>query len=116
MVGRQLRFHFARKRYYISTGYPDTPQHRKLAKLKASEIEKDILYERFDPKDLGKYKSEFDNRDITPSFTPSVSQQTLPQLWENIRILNVQAYHQVLWQRIILKLLVALGYNCLVSP
>ncbi len=78
----QLRFHFARKRYYISTGYPDTPQHRKLAKLKASEIEKDILYERFDPKDLGKYKSEFDNRHITPSSTPSVSQPTLPQLWE----------------------------------
>ena len=78
----QLRFHFARKRYYISTGYPDTPQHRKLAKLKASEIEKDILFERFDPKDLGKYKSEFDNRHITPSSTPSPSQPTLPQLWE----------------------------------
>ncbi|NJM18326.1 MAG: DUF3596 domain-containing protein [Richelia sp. RM1_1_1] len=78
----QLRFHFARKRYYISTGYPDTPQHRKLAKLKASEIEKDILFERFDPKVLGKYKSEFDNRNITPSSTPSVSQPTLPQLWE----------------------------------
>ncbi|NJM22697.1 MAG: tyrosine-type recombinase/integrase [Richelia sp. RM2_1_2] len=78
----QLRFHFARKRYYISTGYPDTPHHRKLAKLKASEIEKDILFERFDPKDLGKYKSEFDNRHITPSSTPSVSQPTLPQLWE----------------------------------
>ncbi|MEA5599250.1 Arm DNA-binding domain-containing protein [Rivularia sp. UHCC 0363] len=78
----QLRFHFARKRYYISTGYPDTPHHRKLAKLKASEIEKDILYERFDPKDLGKYKSEFDNRHITPSSTPSPSQPTLPQLWE----------------------------------
>ncbi|MEB3214667.1 MAG: tyrosine-type recombinase/integrase [Nostocales cyanobacterium 94392] len=78
----QLRFHFARKRYYISTGYPDTPHHRKLAKLKASEIEKDILFERFDPKDLGKYKSEFDSRDITPSSTPSPSQLTLPQLWE----------------------------------
>ncbi|WP_375340482.1 Arm DNA-binding domain-containing protein [Plectonema radiosum] len=23
----QLRFHFAGKRYYISTGYPYTPQH-----------------------------------------------------------------------------------------
>ena len=39
----QLRFHFSGKRYYISTGYPDTPHHRKLAKLKASEIEKDIF-------------------------------------------------------------------------
>jgi Arm DNA-binding domain len=42
----QLRFHFAGKRHYISTGYPDTPQHWKLAELKTSEIEKDILCER----------------------------------------------------------------------
>jgi integrase len=54
----QLRFHFAGKRHYISTGYPDTPQHWKLAELKASEIEKDILCERFDPKDLSKYTPE----------------------------------------------------------
>jgi integrase len=38
----QLRFHFAGKRHYISTSYPDTPHHWKLAELKASEIEKDI--------------------------------------------------------------------------
>ncbi len=85
MVGRQLRFHFARKRYYISTGYPDTPHHRKLAKLKASEIEKDILFERFDPKDLDKYKSQVDSKEITPftpSSTPSASQPSLVKLWE----------------------------------
>ncbi|MEO0684899.1 MAG: tyrosine-type recombinase/integrase [Cyanobacteria bacterium J06649_11] len=81
----QLRFHFARKRDYISTGYPDTPHHRKLAKLKASEIEKDILFERFDPNDLDKYKSQVDSGEITPftpSSTPSASQASLVQLWE----------------------------------
>lgn len=58
----QLRFHFAGKRHYISTGYPDTPQHWKLAQLKAAELEKDILYERFDPQDLGKYTMEGSGR------------------------------------------------------
>ncbi|MBD2510714.1 hypothetical protein H6G91_26175 [Nostoc muscorum FACHB-395] len=32
--------------YYLSTGWLDTPASRKLAKLKAEEIEKDILYEQ----------------------------------------------------------------------
>jgi integrase len=51
----QLVFSFGGKRHYLSTGYPDTSQYHKLAKMKASEIEKDILYERFDPT-LEKYK------------------------------------------------------------
>lgn len=78
----QLRFHFAGKRHYISTGYPDTPQHWKLAELKASEIEKDILCERFDPKDLSKYTPEGSVRKaraVTPSKT---GQSSLPQLWD----------------------------------
>jgi integrase len=45
----QLRFRVQGKRYYLSTGLADTLANRKLAQLKASEIEKDILYERFDP-------------------------------------------------------------------
>ncbi|MHC5733192.1 MAG: Arm DNA-binding domain-containing protein, partial [Nostoc sp.] len=44
----QLRFRYRGKRYYISTGLADTPNNRKLAELKASEIEKDILCERLD--------------------------------------------------------------------
>ncbi len=78
----QLRFHFAGKRHYISTGYPDTPQHWKLAQLKASEIEKDILCERFDPKDLSKYSPEGAARKLTPITPPKKSQPNLPELWE----------------------------------
>jgi hypothetical protein len=44
----QLVFSFGGKRHYLSTGYPDTPQYRKLAQMKATEIDKDILYERFE--------------------------------------------------------------------
>jgi integrase len=77
----QLRFHFAGKRHYISTGYPDTPQHWKLAQLKASEIEKDILCERFDPKDLSKYTPEGSFRKAKTGIASS-KQPTLPQLWE----------------------------------
>ena len=78
----QLRFNFAGKRYYISTGFPDTPHHRKLAQLKASEIEKDILYERFDPKDLGRYTFEGVNRTNESNSSPSKNQPDLSQLWE----------------------------------
>jgi integrase len=79
----QLRFHFAGKRHYISTGYPDTPHHWKLAQLKASEIEKDILYERFDPQDLSKYTTEGSSRHKSQTFVAlQKTQHTLPQLWE----------------------------------
>lgn len=44
------------ERRYFSLGYPDTAQHRKIAKLKAGQIERDILFERFDPT-LEKYRS-----------------------------------------------------------
>jgi integrase len=78
----QMRFHFAGKRHYISTGYPGTPQHWKLAELKASEIEKDILCERFDPKDLSKYTPEGSVRKAQAGTPSQKSQPTLPQLWE----------------------------------
>jgi hypothetical protein len=42
----QLRFRVQGKRYYLSTGLADTLANRRLAQLKASEIEKDILYDR----------------------------------------------------------------------
>lgn len=44
------------QRYYFTLGYPDTAQHRKIAHLKAGQIERDILFERFDPT-LEKYRS-----------------------------------------------------------
>jgi integrase len=100
----QLRFHFAGKRHYISTGYPDTPQHCKLAQLKASEIEKDILCERFDPKDLSKYSPEGAARKLTP-ITPSKSLNPTSQNYgRNIQNFNDLIYRRVPWQRIIKKL------------
>ncbi|BAU10282.1 phage integrase [Leptolyngbya sp. NIES-3755] len=51
----QLVFSYGGKRHYLSTGLVDTATNQRLAQLKASEIEKDILYERFDPT-LEKYK------------------------------------------------------------
>lgn len=51
----QLRFRYGGKRHYLSLELADTPTNRKFAQAKASEIENDILYERFD-QTLAKYK------------------------------------------------------------
>jgi integrase len=77
----QLRFSFAGKRQYLSTGYPDTPTYRKLAEIKAAEIEKDILYERFDPSDLSKYRTQTQAQQVTP-VTPSEESVSLVMLWD----------------------------------
>lgn len=55
----QLRFSYGGKRHYLSLGLADTSTNRKLAELRASEIEKDILYERFD-ETLQKHKPDLD--------------------------------------------------------
>lgn len=65
----QLRFRFGGKRHYLSTGLPDTVPNRKLAEPKASEIEKDILFERFDPT-LEKYKPISSLSTVTPIQKP----------------------------------------------
>jgi integrase len=74
----QLRFSFGGKRRYLSMGLPDIPINRRLAELKAAEIEKDILYERFDTT-LQKYQSASSQKAITPTKT---SQPNLDELWE----------------------------------
>ncbi len=74
----QLVFSFGGKRHYLSTGYPDTPQYRKLAQMKATEIEKDILYERFD-ETLAKYKPKSALSTVTPTL-PQFLPQQLPWL------------------------------------
>jgi len=76
----QLVFSFGGKRHYLSTGYPDTPQYRKLAKMKASEIEKDILYERFDST-LEKYKPKSALSTVTPVTPISTPKPNLAELW-----------------------------------
>ena len=53
----QLVFSWQRKRYYFSTGLPDTPLNRKLAEQKARQIELDIVSGNFDPT-LDKYRPE----------------------------------------------------------
>ncbi len=35
----QLRFSYGGKRHYLSTGLPDLPANRKMAQLRAAEIE-----------------------------------------------------------------------------
>lgn len=76
----QLRLRFAGKRHYISLGFSDTPQNRKLAEMKAREIELDILAGHFD-QSLAKYKPQSalkveETEEITPKVTP-----TIQELW-----------------------------------
>ena len=80
----QLVFSYGGKRHYISTGLTDSPTTRKLADLKAKEIEKDILYERFD-ETLAKYKNPNSSSlsSVTPDFTPTCRDEpSLDVLWE----------------------------------
>ena len=77
----QLRFNYGGKRHYLSTGLADTVANRKLAELRAAEIEKDILFERFDPT-LEKYNPRSVLSTVTP-ITPSQKlQPKLDELWD----------------------------------
>lgn len=73
----QLRFRFASKRHYISLGFSDTSENRKLAEMKAREIELDILSGHFD-QTLAKYKPQsafsVTSPDVTPTVTPSLKE------------------------------------------
>jgi integrase len=77
----QLRFRYRGERYYISTGLADTPNNRKLAELKASEIEKDILCERLDLT-LEKYQAQSALTTITPITPIKKPKPELDQLWD----------------------------------
>ncbi|MGA7935237.1 MAG: DUF3596 domain-containing protein, partial [Kovacikia sp.] len=64
----------------ISLGFADTPKNRKLAEMKAREIELDILSGHFD-QSLAKYKPQAaisleTSEEITPNLTP-----TIQDLW-----------------------------------
>ncbi len=79
----QLVFSFRGKRHYLSTGFPDTKANRKLAEMKARQIELDILCDNFDIT-LEKYKPQSQQVALTPSFTPSVKNYaSLGDLWES---------------------------------
>ncbi|WP_035986997.1 site-specific integrase [Leptolyngbya sp. KIOST-1] len=76
----QLRFRHAGERHYISIGLSDSPEGRKLAEMKAREIELDILSGNFD-QTLAKYKPQsamsVASLDITPKTTPKLN-----ELWQ----------------------------------
>lgn len=76
----QLRFRYRGERYYISTGLADTPNNRKLAELRASEIEKDILCERLDLT-LQRYQPQSALTTITPITPIKKPKPELDELW-----------------------------------
>jgi integrase len=77
----QLVFRIAGKRYYLSTGFTDSIANRKVAEMKARQIELDIMSGNFDPT-LAKYKPEALLHKLTPSITP-IAATSLVDLWEN---------------------------------
>jgi integrase len=77
----QLVFRIAGKRYYLSTGFTDSIANRKVAEMKARQIELDIMSGNFDPT-LAKYKPEALLHKLTPSITP-IAATSLVDLWES---------------------------------
>ncbi|WP_413174502.1 tyrosine-type recombinase/integrase [Anabaena azotica] len=69
------------KRFYVSTGYDDTPLGRQRASVLADTIQRDIDYGEFDAS-LAKYKPAASLTTVT-SITPSASpKHDLGELWE----------------------------------
>ncbi len=75
----QLVFSFGGKRHYLSTGFPDTKANRKLAEVKARQIELDILCNNFDVT-LSKYKPQSEEVIFTPSQVKKGA--SLADLWD----------------------------------
>ena len=64
-------------RYWLPLGYPDEPRYRKMAQFKASQIEGDILYSRFDPADIQKYRSA----PLGSPKSPELPSASLREIW-----------------------------------
>ncbi|AFY54259.1 protein of unknown function (DUF3596) [Rivularia sp. PCC 7116] len=82
----QLVFSFGGKRHYLSTGFTDTKANRKLAEMKAKQIELDILCNNFDIT-LVRYKPQ-SQQDIFKSSasdeeTSPESSVSLADLWDS---------------------------------
>lgn len=77
----QLRFRYGGKRHYLSLGLPDTPTNRRVAELKAGQIEADIFYNSFD-ESLAKYKPQSALTTVTPTYTHPEPEVSLKQIWE----------------------------------
>ncbi|MGF1673888.1 MAG: Arm DNA-binding domain-containing protein, partial [Rivularia sp. (in: cyanobacteria)] len=81
----QLVFSFGGKRHYLSTGFTDTKANRKLAEMKAKQIELDILCNNFDIT-LERYKPEAQQAIFTPSAhneKSPVIYASLADLWDS---------------------------------
>lgn len=78
----QLRFNYSGKRYYLSLGFKDTQSNRKLAQMRARQIELDILSGNFDIS-LDKYRPQVIPKAITPiTPIPTPPKTSLIDLWE----------------------------------
>ena len=83
----QLVFSFGGKRHYLSTGFTDTKANRKLAEMKAKQIELDILCSNFDIT-LERYKPQSQQDIFTSSISPTEetspeSSVSLADLWDS---------------------------------
>jgi integrase len=79
----QLVFSHAGKRHYLSLGFMDSRSSRKMAEMRAREIELDLLSGNFDST-LVKYKPETALNVATSDLPiqPEVQQVSLMNLWE----------------------------------
>ena len=77
-------FSYGGRQHYLSPGLADSLINRKVAAFKASIIEEDIVYQRFDST-LEKYKSEKNSGAALSPFTPITPIQkpkpSLGELW-----------------------------------
>lgn len=76
----QLRFTACGKRHILSLSLDDTPANRKVAEAKATLIESDLAWDRFDPT-LEKYKPQREKSPITPS-PLTLAEVSLLELWQ----------------------------------
>ncbi|BAZ37727.1 phage integrase [Calothrix sp. NIES-4101] len=77
----QLVFSFGGKRHYLSTGYTDSKANRKLAEMKARQIELDILCNNFDVT-LEKYKPQSQQVEFTTT-SENKTHASLADLWDS---------------------------------
>ncbi|MEM8604029.1 MAG: DUF3596 domain-containing protein [Cyanobacteria bacterium P01_H01_bin.121] len=76
----QLVFSFGGKRHYFSTGFADNHMNRKVAEMKARQIELDIASGNFD-QSLKKYKPDSALSTVTPITPIGSVQPELSEIW-----------------------------------
>ncbi|MBD2119835.1 site-specific integrase [Trichocoleus sp. FACHB-262] len=76
----QLVFSFGGRRHYLSLGFDDSPQNRKLAEKKAREIELDILSGHFEG--VEKYKPKSVLSAVEAVTAISTPQPSLAEMWD----------------------------------